>query len=54
MAEFGLLNMKGYFDTIPLEIEEAAAIDGANNVQIVTRIVLPLAKQAFWLRPSRS
>lgn len=47
MAEFGLLNMKGYFDTIPLEIEEAAAIDGANNVQIVTRIVLPLAKPSI-------
>lgn len=28
MAEFGLLNMKGYFDTIPREIEEAAEIDG--------------------------
>ena len=27
MAEFGLLNMKGYFDTIPREIEEAAEID---------------------------
>ena len=47
MAEFGLLNMKGYFDTIPMEIEEAAAIDGANNVQIVTRVVLPLAKPSI-------
>ncbi len=43
-AVFALWNMKGYFDTIPVEIEEAATIDGASSVQIVTRIVLPLAK----------
>lgn len=47
MAEFGLLNMKGYFDTIPIEIEEAASIDGANSVQIVMKIVLPLAKPSI-------
>ncbi|MCI5856920.1 MAG: ABC transporter permease subunit [Agathobacter sp.] len=44
MAVFALWNMKGYFDTIPTEIEEAAMIDGASPVQIVLRIVLPLAK----------
>nr|WP_287558956.1 sugar ABC transporter permease [Roseburia sp.] len=44
MAVFALWNMKGYFDTIPTEIEEAAMIDGASPVQIVTKIVLPLAK----------
>ncbi len=43
-AVFALWNMKGYFDTIPYEIEEAAKIDGANPIQIVWRIVLPLAK----------
>lgn len=43
-AVFALWNMKGYFDTIPVEIEEAAMIDGASPAQIVTRIVLPLAK----------
>lgn len=43
-AVFALWNMKGYFDTIPFEIEEAAMIDGANPVQIVTQVVLPLAK----------
>lgn len=47
MAEFGLLNMKGYFDTIPNEIEEAAAIDGASRMQQVTRIVLPLARPSI-------
>lgn len=44
MAVFALWNMKGYFDTIPIEIEEAAMIDGASPLQIVSRIVLPLAK----------
>lgn len=44
MAVFALWNMKGYFDTIPVEIEEAAMIDGAGPVQIVGRVVLPLAK----------
>ena len=44
MAVFSLWNMKGYFDTIPLEIEEAARMDGATDLQVVTRIVMPLAK----------
>ena len=44
MAVFALWNMKGYFDTIPVEIEEASMIDGASPIQIVTKIVLPLAK----------
>ncbi|MBQ6806055.1 MAG: ABC transporter permease subunit [Lachnospiraceae bacterium] len=44
MAVFALWNMKGYFDTIPKEIEEAAMIDGATTTQLVSRIVLPLAK----------
>ena len=44
MAVLALWDMKGYFDTIPLEIEEAAMIDGAKPVQLVTKIVLPLAR----------
>lgn len=47
MAVFSLWNTKGYFDTIPTEIEEAARIDGAGNLQVVTRIVLPLAKPSI-------
>ena len=47
MAEFALLNMKGYFDTISREIEEAAEIDGASGIQLVTRIVLPLARPSI-------
>lgn len=46
MSLFGLLNLKGYFDSVPVEIEDAAAIDGANGLQVVTRILLPLARPA--------
>ena len=40
---FAVWNLKGYLDTIPLDLEEAAAIDGADANQIFFRIVLPLA-----------
>ena len=38
--------MKGYFDTIPRELEEAALMDGASPAMIFFKIVLPLAKPA--------
>ncbi len=38
--------MKGYFDTIPLEIEESAIMDGASRGVIFFKIILPLAKPA--------
>lgn len=44
MSVFALLNMKGYFDAIPVEIEEAGRIDGCRDVDIVLKIVLPLAR----------
>ena len=44
MSVFALLNMKGYFDAIPVEIEEAGRIDGCGDRKIVTKIVLPLAR----------
>lgn len=47
MAVFSLWNTKGYFDTIPTEIEEAAKIDGASDMQVVLKIVLPLAKPSI-------
>ncbi|MEN6339504.1 MAG: sugar ABC transporter permease [Clostridiaceae bacterium] len=47
MAVFGLWNMKGHFDTIPYDIEEAARIDGASELQIIRRIVIPLAKPSI-------
>jgi len=47
MIIFGIMNMKGYFDSIPIAIEEAAKIDGANDFQVIWRIVLPLAKPSI-------
>lgn len=39
--------LKGYFDTIPRELEEAALIDGASRIRIFYTIVLPLARPAL-------
>ncbi|MBQ7360101.1 MAG: ABC transporter permease subunit [Lachnospiraceae bacterium] len=47
MAVFSLWNTKGYFDTIPTELEEAAKMDGASALQVVMKIVLPLAKPSI-------
>lgn len=47
MCIFGIWNMKGYFDSIPIEIEEASKIDGASNLQLILRIILPLARSAI-------
>ncbi|MBD3219648.1 ABC transporter permease subunit [bacterium] len=38
--------LKGYFDTIPRELEESALIDGASPAMIFWKIILPLAKPA--------
>ena len=35
---------KGFFDTIPMSLDESARIDGANRMQIFIRIIMPLAK----------
>jgi multiple sugar transport system permease protein len=40
---FSVWMLKGYFDGIPREIEEAALIDGVSRVGILWRIILPLA-----------
>ena len=38
--------LKGYFDTIPKDLEESAVIDGASRLTIFLRIVLPLSAPA--------
>lgn len=40
---FAVWMLKGYFDAIPREIEEAALIDGATRLQVLGRIILPLS-----------
>lgn len=35
--------MKGFFDTIPMELDESAKVDGATHSQVFFKIILPLA-----------
>jgi arabinogalactan oligomer/maltooligosaccharide transport system permease protein len=44
---FAIWNLKGYLDTIPKELEEAAAVDGCDRNQSFFKIVLPLATPAL-------
>ena len=44
---FAIWNLKGYLDTIPRDLEEAAAVDGASQNQIFLKVVLPLAVPAI-------
>ncbi|WP_162011015.1 sugar ABC transporter permease [Streptococcus sp. S784/96/1] len=45
--------MKGYFDTVPYDLDESAKLDGAGHLRIFAQIVLPLVRpmiavQALW------
>ena len=42
-APMGYMVQKGFFDTIPSSIDEAARIDGATNFTVFIRIILPLS-----------
>lgn len=44
---FTIWQMKGYYDTIPYSLEEAARIDGASSFYTFYRIILPLALPAL-------
>ena len=45
--------MKGYFDTIPVDIDESARIDGAGHVRIffglIMRLALPILVVVFFV-----
>jgi arabinogalactan oligomer/maltooligosaccharide transport system permease protein len=44
---FAIWNLKGYFDTIPKELEEAALIDGASVTRTFFSVILPLSVPAL-------
>jgi arabinogalactan oligomer/maltooligosaccharide transport system permease protein len=44
---FTIWTMKGYYDTIPYSLEEAARIDGCNQFQAFYKVILPLAAPAL-------
>ncbi|HOF54042.1 MAG TPA: sugar ABC transporter permease [Bacilli bacterium] len=43
-AGLGFFTCKGYFDTLPKDIDESAYLDGASHLRIFFQIFLPLAK----------
>lgn len=44
---FSIWILKGYYDTIPFDLEEACRIDGASELQAFMRIILPLSTPAL-------
>lgn len=46
-SAFGTFLLRQFFITIPRELEEAAYIDGATRLQVLRRIIIPLAKPAL-------
>ncbi len=44
---FGVFFLRQFFSSLPRELEEAALLDGANRLQIFTKIILPLSKPAL-------
>ena len=42
-----LLSMRNFFQTLPAEVEEAARVDGASDLRIFLKIVLPMALPAL-------
>jgi len=48
MLPFTILTLVSFIKQVPGEIEEAATIDGANTVQILARIVIPLIRPALF------
>ncbi len=47
LLPFAIWNLKGYLDTIPRDLEEAAFVDGADIHQTFLRIILPLSMPAL-------
>jgi arabinogalactan oligomer/maltooligosaccharide transport system permease protein len=47
LLPFAIWNLKGYLDTIPKDLEEAAAVDGATRTQAFRMVILPLAVPAL-------
>lgn len=47
ISTFNVILLRNYFEGISVEIEEAAKIDGANDLQILTKISVPMSKSAI-------
>lgn len=47
ISTFYLILMKSYYGAIPPSLEEAAKVDGYNDIQILFRIIIPISTPAF-------
>lgn len=47
MSTYNMIILKSFFQQIPDSLEEAAYVDGANNIVIFSKIMLPLSKPAL-------
>jgi arabinogalactan oligomer / maltooligosaccharide transport system permease protein len=47
VVPFSIWILKGYYDTIPPDLEEAAMVDGCNRMEAFYRIILPLSTPAL-------
>ena len=47
ISTYNLIVMRSFFESVPVELEEAAFIDGANELTIFVKIILPLSKAAL-------
>ena len=47
ISTWNMLVMRNFFMAIPDSLKEAAIIDGANDIQVLTRVVLPLSKASI-------
>jgi multiple sugar transport system permease protein len=44
---FGIVVLRGFMRSLPTELDEAARIDGANRLQVLVKVLLPLCKPAL-------
>lgn len=46
-SAFGIFLMRQFFLSLPVELEESARLDGCNRLQVLLRVIMPLAKPAL-------
>ena len=47
MAAFNVVLLRNAFENVPREIEEAAIVDGAKEMQLLTRVYIPMSKSTI-------
>ena len=47
VSTFNLILARNYFEALPLSLEESARIDGAGNLTVLFRIILPISKASM-------